>query len=130
MDGGIHAKLKAQCTAFNHKKKTDTDTTLPDKLNNFFARFENNTVPPSRLANKDCASPPSFSVADMSKTFKRVKPHKAVGPNGFPSCVLRACAGHAQSVYGHIQSLPIPVCCPQMLQDGYHWSCTKEGKDH
>ena len=32
------------------------------------------------------------------------------------------------SVYGHIQSLPIPVCCPHMLQDGHHCSCTKEGK--
>ena len=34
-----------------HKKKTsyitDTDVTLPDKLNPFFARFEDSTVPPS-----------------------------------------------------------------------------------
>ena len=38
---------------------TDTDVTLPDKLNTFFARFEDNTVPPSRPANKDCAPSPS-----------------------------------------------------------------------
>jgi hypothetical protein len=31
----------------------DTDVTLPDKLHTFFASFEDNTVPPSRLANKD-----------------------------------------------------------------------------
>ncbi|KAM9560754.1 uncharacterized protein ACWYII_020322 [Salvelinus alpinus] len=31
-------------------------------------------------------------------------------------------------VYGHIQSLPIPVCCPHMLQDGHHCSCTQECK--
>ena len=42
----------------DYKKKTshvsDTDITLPDKLNTFFARFEDNTVPPSQPANKDC----------------------------------------------------------------------------
>ena len=40
----------------DYKKKTshvtDTDVTLTDKLNTFFARFEDNTVPPSRIANK------------------------------------------------------------------------------
>jgi hypothetical protein len=33
----------------------DTDVMLPDKLNTFFAHFEDNTVPPSRPANKVCA---------------------------------------------------------------------------
>ena len=45
----------------DYKKKnshvTDTDVTLPDKLNIFFACFEDNTVPPSRPANKDCPTP-------------------------------------------------------------------------
>ena len=36
----------------------------------------------------------------------------------------------SRCVYWHIQSLPIPVCCPRMLQDGYHWSCTRKGKDN
>ena len=36
---------------------TDTDVTLPDKLNTFFARFEDNTVPLMRPATKDCGSP-------------------------------------------------------------------------
>ena len=36
---------------------TDTDVTVPDKLNTFFARLEDNTVPPSWLANKDYAPP-------------------------------------------------------------------------
>ena len=33
---------------------TDTDILLPDKLNTFFAHFEDNTVPPTQPANKDC----------------------------------------------------------------------------
>uniref|UniRef100_A0AAZ3QYB7 Pyridine nucleotide-disulphide oxidoreductase domain 1 n=1 Tax=Oncorhynchus tshawytscha TaxID=74940 RepID=A0AAZ3QYB7_ONCTS len=87
---------------------TDTDVLLTDKLNTF---FEDNTVPPMRPATKDCA-PPSFSVVDVSKTFKCDNPCKAAGPDGIPSRVLRACA---DQLAGHIQSLPIPVCCPHML---------------
>ena len=34
----------------------------------------------------------------------------------------------ATSQHQHIQSLPIPVCCPHMLQDGHHCSCTQECK--
>ena len=45
----------------DNKKKTshitDTDVLLPDKLNTFFARFEENTVPPTRPATKDCGPP-------------------------------------------------------------------------
>jgi hypothetical protein len=39
---------------------TDTDVLLPDKLNTFFARFEDNTVPLTRPSTKDCGL--SFSV--------------------------------------------------------------------
>ena len=153
IDGNIRAKLKAWNTAFNHgkvtgnmaeykqcsyslckaiklsqfngsdtwhmwqglqkitdyKRKTshvaDTDVLLPDKLNPIFARFEDNSVP----ATMDCGL--SLSVADVSKTFKRVNPRKAAGTDGIPSHILRA----------------FPVCCPHMLQDGHHCSCTKEG---
>jgi hypothetical protein len=80
----------------DYKKKTshvtETDVTLPDKLNNFFARFEDNTVPQSRPANKDCVPLPlPFSMADARKTFKCVNPQKAAVPDGIPSRVLRAC---------------------------------------
>ena len=47
----------------DYKKKTshvmDTGITLLDKRNTFFARFKDNTVPPSRPTNKDSAPPPS-----------------------------------------------------------------------
>ena len=45
---------------------------LPDKLNNFFARFEDNTVPLTLPATKACGL--SFSMANVRKTFKRVNP--------------------------------------------------------
>ena len=44
----------------NYKKKTshvtDPDVLLPDKLNTFFAHFEDNTVPPTQPATKDCGA--------------------------------------------------------------------------
>jgi hypothetical protein len=62
----------------NYKGKTihvaDTNVLLPDNLNTFFACFEDNTVP-------------SF-VADVSRTFKRVNPRKAVDPDGILSRVF------------------------------------------
>jgi hypothetical protein len=99
----------------DYKKKTsqvtDTDVTLPVKLNTFFARFEDNTVPPSRPANKDCLPP---SMADVSKTFKHVNPRKDAGPDGIPS-LIRACAKQLAGVFTDIfnRSLSqavVPTC--------------------
>jgi hypothetical protein len=89
---------------------TDTDVLLPDKLNTFFACFEDNTVPPVRPAMKDCGH--SFYA---SKTFKHVKTCKVAGPDGIPSCVLRACADQLAGVFMDIFILSLlqfafPTC--------------------
>ena len=78
---------------------------LSDKLNTFSACFENNTVPPTRPATKDCGF--SFYMADVSKTFKRVNPRKAAGPDGIPSRVLRACADQLAGVFTDIFNLSL-----------------------
>jgi hypothetical protein len=46
----------------------DTNVLLQEKRNTFFTLFEDNTGPSTRPAAKDCEL--SFSVADVSKTFK------------------------------------------------------------
>ncbi len=58
---------------------------LPDELNTFMivSRF---TTPPTQV------SALSFSIADVTRSFKRVNIRKAVGPDGIPGRVLRACA--------------------------------------
>ena len=89
---------------------TDTYVLLPDKLNTFFARFEDNTVPPTWPATYDGGL--SFSVADVSKTLKRVNTSKA---SGIPSCILRACADHLTGVFTDLFNLSIsqsavPTC--------------------
>ena len=54
------------------------------KRKTFFARFEDNTVPPTRPATKDCGL--SFSVADVSKTRRPV-----------PTASLAASSEHAKT---------------------------------
>jgi hypothetical protein len=79
-------------TITDYKGKTnhvaDTDVLLPDKLNTFFAHFENNT-------------------ADVSKTFKRVNPRKAAGPDGIHSRLLKACADQLAGVLTDIFNLSL-----------------------
>jgi hypothetical protein len=57
-------------TIMDCKMKTspiaDIDVLLPDKLNNFFACFEDNTVPMTWPATKNCRL--SFSVANKCFT--------------------------------------------------------------
>lgn len=58
----------------------DTDASLPDKLNTFFARFGENTklLMRATAAHKNCEL--SFHVTNVSKTFKRGNPRKAASP--------------------------------------------------
>ncbi|CDQ65871.1 unnamed protein product [Oncorhynchus mykiss] len=101
----------------DYKKKTspvtDQDVLLPGRLTHFFARFEDNTGPLTRPANKTCGL--SFTAAEVSKTFKRVNPRKAADPDGIPSHALRACADQLAGVFTDIfnQSLSqsaVPTC--------------------
>ena len=90
----------------------DTDILLPDKLNTFFARFKDDTGSPTRPTPKDSGL--LFSVADV-RQFKHVNTHKAAGPEGIPSRVLRACADQLAGVFTDILNLSlsqsaVPTC--------------------
>ena len=99
-----------------HSRELPSDTSLPDKLNNFYALFEaSNTEICMRASTllDDCVI--TLSAADVSKTFKQVKIHKAAGPDGLPGGVLRACADQLASVFTDIFNLSlskseIPTC--------------------
>ncbi len=68
---------------------------LPDKLNTFYARFEADNTAHTESAAAAAAeevSPLTLSVADVTRSFKRVNIRKAVGPDGIPGRVLKACA--------------------------------------
>ena len=73
----------------NHSRELPSDISLPDDLHNFYARFEaSNTETCMRTSAvpDDCVI--TLSAADVSKTFKQVNIHKAVGPDGLPGRVL------------------------------------------
>ncbi len=57
---------------------------LPDELNTFYARFEADNTARTESAHTAAAeevSPLSLSVADVTRSFKRVNIRKAVGPD-------------------------------------------------
>ena len=61
-----------------HSRKLPSDTSLPDELNHFDARFEASNTEACMRASAfpdDCVI--TLSVADVSKTFKQVNIHKA-----------------------------------------------------
>jgi hypothetical protein len=107
----------------DYKKKTspiaDTNVLLPDKLNNFFARFEDNTAPLTRAATKTYRL--SFTMANVSKTFKCVNPRKPAGTDGIPSRLLGACADKLAGVLTDVvnqclSQSTVPTCLTSSVE--------------
>ena len=101
-------------TIANYKGKSSrelpSDASLPDEPNAFYARFEaSNTEACMRApaVPDDCVI--TLSVADVSKTFKKVNIHKSAGPDGLPGRVLRACMDQLVSVFTDIFNLSLTV---------------------
>ncbi len=105
-------------------------TSLPDELNTFYARFEADNTTHTESAAAAAAeevSPLSLSVADVTRSFKRVNIRKAVGPDGIPDRVLKACAFQLAGVFNrHFQSVPLSVCGSLMVKKKHHCAHTKE----
>ena len=75
-----------------HSQEMPSDTSLPDELNYFYARFEANnteTCTRARAVLEDCVI--ILSAADVSKTFRQVNIHKAAGPARLPGRVSGKC---------------------------------------
>ncbi|KAI5085415.1 hypothetical protein C0J45_23129 [Silurus meridionalis] len=96
-DSGDTRRMWQGIQAITNYKTTspacDRDASLPDALNDFYARFEvqNNVVARKTIP------PPSDQVlclttAEVRKTLCRVKPRKSAGPDNIPGRVLRECA--------------------------------------
>ncbi len=91
---------------------------LPDELNTFYARFEADNTAHTESAHTAAAeevSPLSLSVVYVSRSFKRVNIRKAMGPDGIPGRVLKACAFQLAGVFTDICNLSlslsvVPAC--------------------
>ncbi len=79
-------------------------TSLPDELNMFYASFEADNKAHKESAPEEVSSL-SISVADVTRSFKRVNIRKAVDPDGIPGHVLRAYAFQLAGVFTDIFNL-------------------------
>ncbi|KAK3507180.1 hypothetical protein QTP70_009516 [Hemibagrus guttatus] len=94
----------------------DSDISLPDALNDFYARFEAQ----NNIATKKTIPPLSdqvlcLSTADVKRTLCRVNPRKSAGPDNIPGRVLRECAEQLVDVFTDIFNISlssnvIPTC--------------------
>lgn len=93
-----------------------SDASLPDALNNFYARFEAQ----NNVTTMKTIPPPNDQVlcltaADVRRTLRRVNPRKAAGPDNIPGKVLRECAEQLTDVFTDIfnislSSAVVPTC--------------------
>ncbi|KAI4887255.1 hypothetical protein NFI96_021994 [Prochilodus magdalenae] len=94
----------------------DSDATLTDALNHFYARFKTQNSVAARKT-----TPPSddqvlcLTAADVRKTLRRADPRKAAGPDNIPATVLRECADQLTDVFTDIfnislSSATVPTC--------------------
>ena len=93
-----------------HSRELPSDTSLPDELNYFYARFvASNTETCMRVSAvpDDCVI--ARSVADVSKTFKQVHSHQATWPDGLPGRVLQECTDQLASVFTNIFNMSLSL---------------------
>ncbi|KAK3556347.1 hypothetical protein QTP70_007086 [Hemibagrus guttatus] len=86
----------------------DSDASLPDVLNSFYAQFE----AWSDMAVRKTIPPPEDQVlclttANVRKTLCRVNPRKAAGLDNIPGRVLRKCAEQLADVFTDIFNTPL-----------------------
>ncbi len=125
----IKTKLKNTSTTITQEACSRASTTSQAlKLNTFYARFEaDNTAHTESAQTAAAESPLTLSVADVTRSFKRVNIRKAVGPDGIPGRVLKACAFQlAWGFYRYFQSVPLSVCGSRMLKKIHHCAHTEE----
>ncbi|KAI5607669.1 hypothetical protein C0J50_6989, partial [Silurus asotus] len=119
-DSGDTRRMWQGIQAITNYKTTspacDRDASLPDALNDFYARFEvqNNVVARKTIP------PPSDQVlclttAEVRKTLCRVNPRKSAGPDNIPGRVLRECAEQQADVLTdifniYLSSAIVPSC--------------------
>ncbi len=87
---------------------------LPDELNTFYARFEAHNTTHTESACAAAAEEAialSIFIVDVTRSFKRVNIRKAVGPDGTPGRVLRACTFQLAGVFTDIFNLSSLCLC-------------------
>ena len=95
------------------KRSADNnDSTLPDKLNYFYARFdrENKTTPVQIPVNEDSAPPFFVTEHDVRCLFKTLKANKAAGPDNIKPKTLKLCSDQLAHVFSFIFNWSLETC--------------------
>ena len=109
-----------------HSRELYSDTSLPDELNYFNARFQasnSETCMRASAVPDDCVI--LLSVADVSKTFKQVNSHKAAGPDILPGHILCLASVFTDIFNLSLTKSVIPTCF-NMFQADHHSPCAQE----
>jgi len=109
-------------TVTDYKKRSspaDADPTLPDKLNEFYGRFDRDNTTPVTVSFPDPASPlpPPFVVSEQEvrMLLRKQNSRKAAGPDGVSAPTLRHCADQLSPVLADLfnsslQLSTVPRC--------------------
>ncbi len=102
------AGIKAITDYNSRDTECPRDSSLPDALNSFYARFEAlNTSPSTRLAFSSDVLLPSVNIVDVRRSLLKVKPRKAAGPDNIPGRVLKDCAFQLSEVLTDIFNISL-----------------------
>lgn len=85
-----------------------SSASLPDELNHFYARFDQNNKEISlKAVHQPSELPLTLSTSDVYSTLCKVNARKAAGPDGIPGRVLKACAEQLAEVFTDIFNLSL-----------------------
>ena len=84
-------------------RSCESDITLLNNLNRFFARFEEqNTTRPQKTPPPSHDQPLCLSAASVKRTLSAINTRKAAGPDNIPGRVLKDCAEELKDVFTDI----------------------------
>lgn len=89
---------------------TSDDVTLPDKLNEFYARFDrdNSTTPTPLPCNSD--TPLRVTEKDTLRVLSRLRENKAAGPDEIKPRLLKSCCAQLAPVFTNIYNWSLETC--------------------
>ncbi|KAL1270865.1 hypothetical protein QQF64_029881 [Cirrhinus molitorella] len=98
---------------------TDNHKELPDKLNEFYVRFDTlNTNQRSVILPAEEAQSSSLIVTltEVLRVLSRTNPRKTAGPDNIPGHALRVCSSELAEVFTDIFNLSLSYLCLRVLR--------------
>jgi len=91
---------------------TNTDPSLPDELNLFYAHFDKEiSQPTTKMANHPEDYVLQLTESEVHRTFRRVKAWKDAGLDGIPTRVFKTCTDQLAPVFTDFVNLQLLFLC-------------------